>query len=357
MFVDEVKTDDNDILIIDDQPDNLRLLSAMLTRQGYHVRKALSGRTALVAVQALLPDIILLDIKLPDLSGYEVCAELKRNAQTQSIPVVFISALDQTEDIVRAFAVGGADYVTKPFRVEEVLARIRHQLMIQYLQHQLAEQNQKLTQQNVQLQQEIYVRQQVEAALQCANQKLQQLVCLDGLTGVANRRHFDEYLQQEWQRSLLEQSALSLILCDLDFFKSFNDTYGHPAGDVCLRLVAQAIHRAVRKPNDMVFRYGGEEFAVVLPDTDGEGALQVARAIQHEVQQLKLTHDCSLASNIVTLSMGITSQIPNQDFSLEMLLAATDKSLYHAKQTGRNRYCITFPLETDVKNNCKRLAD
>ncbi|MGB5900637.1 MAG: CHASE2 domain-containing protein [Geitlerinemataceae cyanobacterium] len=179
---------------------------------------------------------------------------------------------------------------------------------------------------------------QSEAALKAANQELQRLVSLDSLTQIANRRRFDEYLSQEWQRGVREQLPLSLILCDVDYFKLYNDTYGHQAGDRCLYAVAQAIDRSVKRPADLVARYGGEEFAIILPNTDAQGALQVAQLIQKEVQQLCIPHQSSQVSQFVTLSLGITRQIPHLDRSPEALLAATDRSLYQAKKLGRNTY-------------------
>lgn len=181
---------------------------------------------------------------------------------------------------------------------------------------------------------------QSEAALKAANQELQRLVSLDSLTQIANRRRFDEYFSQEWQRGLREQLPLSLILCDVDYFKQYNDTYGHPMGDRCLHAVAGAIERAVKRPADLVARYGGEEFVIVLPNTELMGAVQVAQLIQQEVRQLCIPHNSSSVSQFVTLSLGIASQIPQSQNSPEMLLAVTDRSLYHAKERGRNTYYL-----------------
>jgi adenylate cyclase len=179
-----------------------------------------------------------------------------------------------------------------------------------------------------------------EAALQVANQELQRLVSLDSLTQIANRRRFDEYLSQEWQRCLRDRLPLSLILCDVDYFKRYNDMYGHQAGDRCLHSVAQAIAKAVKRPADLVARYGGEEFAIVLPNTTGKGSVQVAQLMQQEVGQLYIAHESSQISQYVTLSLGIACQIPHPHNSSETLLAATDRSLYQAKERGRNTYCL-----------------
>ncbi len=174
-------------------------------------------------------------------------------------------------------------------------------------------------------------------ALQKANQELKLLSTLDGLTGVANRRQFDEYLSQEWQRMAREQLPLSLILCDVDFFKRYNDYYGHQAGDDCLQRIAQAMSRALKRPADLVARYGGEEFGIILPNTNADGAVQVAETIRIEVQRLKIAHACSSVSEYITLSQGVSSTVPTQKFSPEALVATADRALYEAKEQGRDR--------------------
>ncbi|MBD2292050.1 diguanylate cyclase [Anabaena sphaerica FACHB-251] len=177
------------------------------------------------------------------------------------------------------------------------------------------------------------------------NQALQYLVNYDGLTQVANRRRFDEYLQQEWRRMEREKSYLSLILCDVDFFKRYNDTYGHQAGDVCLKKVAQAMTQGVTRPTDLVARYGGEEFAVILADTDVEEAQKIAEAIRSQLKALAIAHGSSEVSQQVTLSLGLASTIPSADLTPALLLKAADEALYEAKKTGRDRYCVSIKLD------------
>lgn len=320
-----------DILVVDDKPDNLRLLSIMLTEQGYKVRKVINGELALKACQTMPPDLILLDINMPHMNGYVVCQHLKASEQTREIPVIFISALDDVLDKVEAFSKGGADYITKPFEIQEVLARVKNQLTIRQLQKQLQEQNARLSQ-------EIKERQRAEAELQKANEELHRLATLDGLTQVANRRRFDEYLNIEWRRLLREQACLSLILCDVDYFKFYNDSYGHLAGDNCLQQVAKAISSSLRRPADLVARYGGEEFAVILPNTNAEGAVYVAEMIRLDIQKLKIPHSKSSISEYITVSMGVSSVIPTQKLSPDRLIDLTDNALYEAKAQGRN--CI-----------------
>ncbi|MBE9116133.1 diguanylate cyclase [Lusitaniella coriacea LEGE 07157] len=326
-----------EILIVDDTPNNLRLLSTMLTEQGYVVRKALNGASALRSIKADPPDLVLLDVKMPQMNGYEVCQKLKAEDPINEIPVIFISALDEAMDKVKAFVVGGVDYITKPFQLEEVLARVENQLM-------LRQQKQQLTEQNHRLQDEIEKREQAELALKRTNEELQQinqllyrLANLDGLTQVANRRRFDDYFEREWLRMRRDRRPMSLILCDVDYFKYYNDAYGHQAGDDCLRIVARAIDRAVKRPADLVARYGGEEFAILLPNTDSGGAMDVARQIRESVEECQIAHPQSEVSDRVTLSMGLTTLIPTIDISPDLLIATADRALYEAKNRGRNR--------------------
>ncbi len=186
-------------------------------------------------------------------------------------------------------------------------------------------------------------------ALEKANQALQRLALLDGLTQVANRRRFDEYLQQQWMLSIALNQPLSLILTDVDEFKNYNDYYGHLAGDDCLKQVAQSLSHLLKRPTDLVARYGGEEFAIVLPQTSIEGAIQVAKAILQDFQLRQIPHAKSSISDRITLSLGLSSIVPQKNFSLDTLITTADKALYQAKHEGRNRYCIykTLQLGTD----------
>lgn len=321
------------ILIVDDMPNNLHLLSTMLTEHGYKVRSVANGQMALREAQSAPPDLILLDINMPQLNGYEVCSLLKAAKFTSDIPVIFISTLDEVWDKVRAFAVGGADYITKPFQLAEVIARVEYQLTIRRLQKHFTEQNAKL-------QREIQERHRVEAALLQANQELKRLANLDSLTMIPNRRRFNECLHLEWRRLLREQASLCLILCDVDYFKLYNDTYGHLTGDFCLQQIAGAISRILKRPADLVARYGGEEFVAILPNTNPEGAFFVAEAMRNAVESLKILHAQSPISEYVTLSLGVASLVPTAEFSPEVLLAMADRALYEAKEQGRNRTLI-----------------
>ena len=179
-----------------------------------------------------------------------------------------------------------------------------------------------------------------EVALKEFNAELERLARMDGLTQVANRRSFDEYLTQEWENIGSGRSSLSLILCDIDYFKSFNDTYGHQAGDVCLRQVAKAIEHAVKRSTDLVARYGGEEFAIILPNTNEAGVKQVAQEIQREIESLNIPHSESEVSNYITLSLGLASVSSTENAHPDILVACADQGLYQAKYYGRDRYCV-----------------
>lgn len=339
------------ILIVEDTIETINLLSKILTDSGYNVRKALNGRMALMGLQSTLPDLIILDIILPEMNGYEVCKQLKADEQTREIPVIFLSVLDDVTAKAKAFEIGGVDYITKPFQLEEVLMRIENQLTLQRLQKKLKDQNKRLRkseaeawEKSQQLEQALKELQKTQVELAKANEELRRLATLDGLTGLANRRCFDEYLSSEWKRLAREQKPLSLILCDVDYFKYYNDCYGHQGGDDCLRQVAQVINRAVKRPADLVARYGGEEFAVILPNTSAEGAVNVAQFIQEEIHRLELPHAQSEVSQYITLSLGVCSTIPSVNSSPEALVSRTDEALYTAKRQGRDRI-VFLPLK------------
>jgi diguanylate cyclase (GGDEF)-like protein len=269
---------------------------------------------------------------MPVMDGFTCCTKLQMLGDDSSLdgedvgnaesieddsrtPVLMITGLDDPESVDRAFAVGATDYVMKPIHFAVLRQRVR-----------------RLIQQS-----RLYQK------LRLANRELQRLAALDGLTGVANRRRFDEYLDAEWTRMAQEKLPLSLILCDLDFFKKYNDTYGHQAGDDCLRRVADALRFCAKRSLDLVARYGGEEFAVILPNTTGFGAFQVAEEIRAVVNSLDITHIQSAVSQHVTLSLGIACIYPTPDTSPSMLIAEADTALYQAKAAGRNRSFPQFP--------------
>lgn len=318
------------ILLIDDLPENLKLLTDLLSQLGYVVRSAVSGSRGIRSAKLKCPDIILLDINMPEMNGYQVCQALKNDPDLYNIPILFISALDEIFDKLKAFQAGGVDYITKPFQIEEVVARIEAHLTIKRQQQVLKIEIIKRKQAEIELQK-------INDQLQEANHKLELLLNLDGLTQIANRRRFNDSLLFNWQHHQREQKSLALVIIDIDYFKLYNDSYGHQGGDDCLIQVAQAIAKVPQRIVDLVARYGGEEFAVILPNTSIEGALIIAESIKQAIAELAIPHQNSLVSDRITLSLGVASLIPTNEQGLETLIIHADTALYTAKKRGRNQ--------------------
>jgi diguanylate cyclase (GGDEF)-like protein len=300
------------ILVADDDKTTRIGVRQAMEQDGYQVIEAVDGKMCLAVFERSRPDIVLLDVIMPLLDGFTCCEQIRVLSGIRQTPVIMITGLEDHESVDYAFSVGAVDYITKPIHWGVLRQRVR------------------------QLLQQARLYQQLEAT----NHELQRLAASDGLTHVANRRRFDEYLHQEWQHLLREQLPLSLILCDIDCFKLYNDTYGHQAGDVCLQQVAQVIQVAVKRSIDLPARYGGEEFAVILPNTDSEGAIQVVQAILAGVREAEIVHATSRVCSTVTVSLGISSTVPSLTTSPEQLIRAADRALYQAKAEGRDRYCF-----------------
>jgi diguanylate cyclase (GGDEF)-like protein len=292
------------ILIVDDAMENIQILHHAL-QDDHDVLFAMNGAKAIEIAQNQRPDLILLDAVMPEMDGYDVCAALRALPATRDIPIIFVTALKTPEDETRALDAGAADFISKPVNAAVVRARVRTQMT---------------------------VKRQSDA--------LRALTLTDGLTGVANRRAFDETLDTEWRRCGRALVPVALIMVDIDHFKNFNDEYGHQAGDECLRKVSAAMRRAAARPQDLVARYGGEEFALLLPHQDTAGAEVVARKLLEEVALLGIGHAKSSAGNTVTVSMGVASIVPSERFDPGTLVKAADALLYRAKAEGRNRYCL-----------------
>lgn len=315
---------DDSILIVDDVHENLKLLGNILTGRGYRVAFSDNGQRAIEIAGKMYPDLILLDIAMTGLDGLQTCRKLKKLPELSEIPVIFLTAKTETDDIIRGFEAGGADYITKPFNTKELLSRVKTHLEFRRSRELLKK--------------EIKKRKRIQQELEKANTRLQQLVNIDGLTGLANRRHFDVSLENEIKRSRRTDRYLSLILGDIDFFKLYNDHFGHLKGDECLKAVAGVIKNKSGRPGDLPARYGGEEFAVILPDTDIIGAKNVAESIRLGVQELKLPHPASPAADTVSISLGVTSFPPaDTPFTGKDIILSADRALYKAKNLGRNR--------------------
>ena len=321
MSSDRASTHKADILVVDSNPDNQYLLSVLLIGQGYQVRKATDSASAFSAMKTKLPDSIVINVALPGTNGYEVCQILKASPETRAIPAIL--SLDSTEDLNKSkiFEVGADDYLVAPYEAKEAIARVNTQLELVKLRLKVAEQ---------------------QATIAQANQQLQHLTQLDGLTQVANRRQFDKHLTQEWRRLKRDRQPLSLILCDIDYFKEYNDTYGHQAGDRCLQQVAEAIRSTAKRPADFIARYGPKKFAAILPNTSLEGAVQVAELIRLQVKRLKVVHHQPGISEYITISSGIGTHVPASDLSPGVLIATAEEALVEAKEQGRDRCCVSL---------------
>ena len=317
------------ILVVDDETTIRMTMRLAMSNEGYRVAESNDGQQCLEACQQQAPDIILMDAMMPEMDGFTCCDRLQTLLGENCPPILMITALDDRDSVDRAFEVGAMDYVTKPIHWPVLRQRVRRLLQTHWAMVELRQQ----------VERERLLRQQLDEA----NQELQRLAALDGLTQIANRRSFDDYLHYQWKLLVRERSPLSLILCDVDFFKRYNDTYGHQGGDDCLKQVAEVIRQAVKRPADLAARYGGEEFALILPNTEAEGAVKIAEEIRSGLKALGLAHSGSQISEIVTLSLGVASVIPSNDSSWDNLIAQADKALYEAKDRGRDRVMRSYP--------------
>lgn len=293
------------ILIVDDQAINIQTLYAILADQ-YEVYMATNGKEAIALSKTIAIDLFLVDINMPVMDGIELCRELKKNEDTQELPVVFMTASNSIEDEGLCWDVGGADFVSKPVNPKTLKKRVSYHLMMKE-----------------------------------QTRLLRELSFVDSLTNIANRRLFDEQLAKVWRYHVRSKLPLSIILMDVDFFKQYNDNYGHQAGDDCLQKIAAALKSSIYRSLDVVARYGGEEFICLLPETDELAAFQIAERLADAVHELNLPHDYSTVSPKVTLSLGLATSKDCQHLNAEQLLKLADLQLYEAKMQGRARICKT----------------
>lgn len=289
------------LLIVDDEKQN-RLLLTELFGTTYKIIQAKNGVQALEKARQHRPDLILLDVLMPEMDGMGVLRELKRDDATRLIPVIFITALDSATDEENGLNLGAVDYISKPFHPPIVRVRVHNQLQ---LLHQ--------------------------------RRLLEQLASLDGLTGIPNRRQFDATLLKEWHRCQRNQQPLSLIVADVDFFKKYNDALGHAAGDRVLQEVAATLRQAARRPGDLVARYGGEEFVLLLPETDATSAQALAEGLQQLLHRKAFAHPNSSLGPWLTMSMGGNTIVPSPTALDPEFFALADAALYRAKHQGRNQ--------------------
>lgn len=289
-------------MIVDDSSTNIKILKAVL-KDNYRLSFAASAREALAKLSSeTLPDLILLDIIMPDMDGYQLCRSIKSDPLLKEIPIIFITAMTELEDEKVGLELGAIDYISKPFEPSIVRLRVKNQI-----------------------------------ELKRQRDILSLMAQMDGLTGIPNRRAFDYTMDKEWRRGIRNGKKISLLILDIDMFKSYNDCYGHLAGDDCLKDVASTIERIGGRAGDFIARYGGEEFVGLLPDTDEPGAMLVAQRIKEAIEALSIPHAASSISDILTVSIGISTVKPDLDTTPSSLIKSADSALYSAKSLGRNR--------------------
>jgi len=292
----------NNILIVDDENANILALTHILSPE-YVVYAAKSGPKGIAAAEKFLPDVILLDIIMPDMDGYAVIAALKNNEKTREIPVVFITGLSNADDEEKGLVLGAADYISKPFSPAIVKLRVKNQLKMLNQLHMI-----------------------------------ELLSLLDQLTSIPNRRGFNNRMDMEWIRAIRDNSSISFLIMDVDQFKVYNDTYGHQQGDRVLQAVAKALTSSLSRPGDYAARWGGEEFVVLLPNTDSIGALKIAERIRQNISEVLIP--CADGTETrVTVSIGVNTQTILRVNSRDNFISEADKALYRAKESGRNRVC------------------
>ena len=293
------------ILVVDDMTTTLLLLHDLL-KDTYEVKIAKSGTKALEILESPNDiDLILLDIVMPDIIGYDVCKRIKNNETIKNIPIIFITGRTSQEDEEYGLNLGAIDYITKPFNKAIVKLRIKNYL-----------------------------------DLKIKNDMLEKLSMYDGLTNIRNRRFFDETFEKTFSEIKRDKKSLAVLMIDIDFFKPYNDNYGHGQGDETLRKVAKALEKTIKRASDFVARYGGEEFVILLKDINKDGVEAVANNLLNAVRELKITHEFSKIENYVTVSIGASFYNSSSDITKLELLLKADETLYNVKNSGRNNFAI-----------------
>ena len=313
----EVRPDLAKVLVVDDMPLNRKLQKTYLTEVGYQVVLAEDGIEALKRIREESPDLILLDVMMPKMDGFQVCRHIKNNIRTRYTPVILVTALNEIEAKIKGIEAGADDFISKPFNKLELLARVKSLLRIKHL--------------NKELQSKIYL-------LEKAQKKLKKLAITDGLTGVFNYRFFKDQLMKEVTRAERHNKQISIIMLYIDYFKNYNDTHGHPAGDTVLKTIAKLLVKHIRNI-DLAARYGGEEFALILVETNKDSAGFVANKLKRLIEDYKFKYESTQPNGKITISMGVAT-FPDNGNSPDDLISLADKRLYRAKKEGRNRVVL-----------------
>ena len=328
------------VLLVDDQPMVAEGIRRMLeTEESIQFHYCQQPDKALEMAIEVKPSVILQDLVMPDVDGMTLMRFYRNHPQTKRIPVIVLSSNENAAIKRDAFNNGANDYLVKLPDPIELIARIKAHSSHFYMQLERDAAYQIMQD----------MQQQLEASnaeLEVRNFELQRLSSLDGLTNIANRRSFDKFIEDEWRRALRnnDNSTIAVIMIDIDYFKLYNDGYGHQSGDDCLIRVAQTLEKCVHRASDLMARYGGEEFVAVLVDTDEQGAYAIAQQIQEAIRALAIPHEYSTVANLVTLSMGVASATPGSKTSVAQLIADADKALYAAKEKGRNQAILASSL-------------
>lgn len=325
--IDSIRSYRITVFLVDDQPLIAEAVRRALLGEDIDFHYCRNPMDAVQMATELRPTIILQDLIMPEIDGLSMVKIYRADPVLKNVPILVLSTKEEPEVKSKAFEFGANDYIVKLPDQMELIARIRYHSQAYINQKQRDEAFKALL---------ISQRQLAEA-----NANLQKLSSLDGLTGISNRRRFDEVLKAEWQRAIRHCTSISLILLDIDFFKLFNDAYGHQRGDDCLKQVARVLEESIQRETDVVARYGGEEFAVILPETGTKGAYEVAERIRFNLEQQNICHECSTISDHVTISAGVATSIPEKGTQPDELIFLADQSLYRAKEKGRNRVIST----------------
>ena len=327
------------ILIVDDSDDDRALFKLILNNKGYQITDFGSAHELFGYLGITDPincnetDLILMDIMMPEINGIDACKTIKKIEKFADLPIIMVTGKSDLEFLEQAFEAGAIDYINKPMNKTELLVRVRSALNLKYeMDCRKAKEKELLA---------------LTRQLQAVNEMLENLSLTDPLTGIANRRSFDRYFQQEWKRALREVTPLSIIMIDIDFFKKYNDFYGHQPGDECLKKVAQTLNNKLNRPADFIARYGGEEFIVLLPSTHKQGAAFMAETLREGIDELNIPHHSS-SHEKVTISLGVITTILNKDLTPKQFIDMCDEALYKAKEEGRNRFVA---VEFRAKNN------
>ena len=325
------------ILIVDDRPENLLTLENLLDEPDIEVVRATSGGEALAHTLDHDFALVLLDVQMPDMDGYEVAELMRGKKKTKNIPIIFVTAGGKGEhNLFKGYESGAVDCLFKPLNTMVFQSKVGVFI-------ELYRQRKALEKKTIELDQKLVELEELQQKLEETNEQLLLLSITDGLTGLLNKRQFDILFADEWKRAYRNQSSLSIVLLDIDHFKAYNDTYGHTLGDDCLITVAHSIWGTVKRSVDKVARVGGEEFCIILPDTDINGAKVVAEQVRRCIEKLAIPHANSSIASCVTTSVGVASTIPAQNQAVRELIKAADKALYEAKKNGKNQiYCIPF---------------